>query len=354
MRWFPVVVGVSSAVMFAGIVTQEIGPDRDSAAIGAAVQPEVPLEADPQVVFSAAGVTEPQSKSVRIVGEVPGVIQSIPVRAGDTIAAGQVLVALQHDVQQASVDVAKAALDRAASNVERLRNGDRPEERAIAQAQFEEAEVALHAAERDVERVTQLVGEDAATKREALDAETARAAAAARSAAAKERWKLSEAGARPEDMARAEAELAQAQAQYDGARFTLEKAYIRSPIDGMVIYRYAEPGEYAHPDSAVPILTVGDRSTLHIRVDVDELNVGQVHIGQPVVATAQAYDQHRFTGCVVHIEPTLGRKNFRTFRTTERLDEKVQEVVVALDHGDDLPLELPMVVWFLNDAGSGR
>ena len=72
------------------------------------------------------------------------------------------------------------------------------------------------------------------------------------------------------------------------------------------------------------------------------------------LATAPAYDQRRFTGCVVHIEPTLGRKNFRTFRPTERLDEKVQEVVVALDQGDDLPLELPMVVWFFDDAGSGR
>ena len=354
MKRFVVALGIPSVALLAGTAFRGIGPHDDPAAIAGVVQPEAPLEADPQVVFSAAGVTEPQSKAVRIVGETPGVIQSIHVRAGDTITRGQVLVELQHDVQQAGVDVAKATLDRATSDVERLRNGDRPEDRAIARAQFDEAEVALRAAERDVERVARLVEEHSATEREALDAETVRATAAARSAAARERWKLSEAGARPEDLARAEAELAQARAQYDGARFLLEKAYICSPIDGIVIYRYAEPGEFTHPESTVPILTVGDRSTLHIRVDVDEINVAQVHLGQRVVATAPAYDQRRFTGYVVHIEPTLGRKNFRTFRPTERLDEKVQEIVVALDDGDDLPLELQMVVWFLNDPGGPR
>jgi HlyD family secretion protein len=81
-------------------------------------------------------------------------------------------------------------------------------------------------------------------------------------------------------------------------------------------------------------------------VDVDEMDIASVRVGQRVFATAPAFGNQRFYGRVTHIEPTLGRKNFRTNRPTERVDSKILEAVVALDSGETVPLELQMVVWF--------
>jgi len=64
---------------------------------------------------------------------------------------------------------------------------------------------------------------------------------------------------------------------------------------------------------------------------------------------APAFGSRRFSGRVVHIEPTLGRKNFRTGRPTEKIDTRIQEVVVALEDAELVPLELQMDVWFLDE-----
>ena len=72
-------------------------------------------------------------------------------------------------------------------------------------------------------------------------------------------------------------------------------------------------------------------------------------LGQRIFATAPAFETERFYGKVVHIEQTLGRKNFRTFQPTEKTDTKILEVVIALEDGRELPLDLQMTVWFLDD-----
>ncbi|MFH0983837.1 MAG: secretion protein HlyD, partial [Planctomycetota bacterium] len=72
-----------------------------------------------------------------------------------------------------------------------------------------------------------------------------------------------------------------------------------------------------------------------------------------VVATAEAFDDRKFTGRVVHLEPLMGRKSIRTERTTEQQDTKVREVLIELDPTDvDLPIDLQMTVRFLASAAS--
>jgi HlyD family secretion protein len=305
---------------------------------------------DAHVLFSAPGVTEPKSRTLQIVSELSGTLQVINVRAGDHVRRGQVLAALNNDIQQASVDLAQATLDRARAELAKLQNGDRPEERGVAKAQVDEAEASLSLAEFERRHVERMVEQNAVSDRELAQADYTLALAQARRAAAGNRWELSVAGPRSEDLRRAEATVREAEAQFDAAQGLLARTIIRSPIDGLVIYRFREPGETVFTDAPTPILSLGDRSELHVRVDVDEIDVGRVHTGQIVYATAPAYGARRFPGRVVHIEPTLGRKNFRTNRPTERVDTRVQEVVVALDQADEVPLELQMVVWFNDDT----
>ena len=66
-----------------------------------------------------------------------------------------------------------------------------------------------------------------------------------------------------------------------------------------------------------------------------------------------AFGSKRFTGRVVHIEQVLGCKNVHTYRPTEKIDTKILEVVIALDDGSELPLDLQMTTWFLFDEDPG-
>jgi HlyD family secretion protein len=310
--------------------------------------PASPAALGTDVLFVAPGLTEPRSKAIHLDFELPGTLRAVHVRAGDPVRKGQLLAELHDEMQKANVDLAQASLDRAQAELQRLRNGDRPQEVAAIRAQLDEAEAHLRFEKLEADSVEQLYQQNAASEQELLQARNDLALARARRDLAKSRWELSHAGARDEDLARAAAVVGEAEAKLAGARSVLQKTRIHSPIDGVVIYRYREPGEATPAGDGAPILTVGDCDALHVRVDVDEADVGRVSVGQRVYATAAALGDQRILGEVVHIEPTLGRKNFRTQHPTERIDTRIQEVVVRLDQHTDLPLGLQMAVWFLN------
>ena len=328
-------------------------PDQELAAEGIGAAHQSLMEVGQlDVLFVAPGVTEPRSKAIHIVSELPGRIAAVAVRAGDSVRRGQLLVELENDLQQASVDLARARLERAIANLRRLENGDREQEREALRAQLAEADAELELATSEAEWMEDMLEQDSASQREAARVRNALALARARRKMVQQRWELSNAGARWEDIAEAQAAVREAEAQLDSAKKLLERTAIRSPIDGKVIYRHKEPGEAVYAESPSPILTIGDCSALHIRVDVDEADIGKVWVSQKTYATVSAFGDQRFFGQVVHIEPTLGRKNFRTMRPTEWQDTKIQEVVVLLESGDDLPVELQMAVWFLDEPRS--
>lgn len=311
--------------------------------------PSWPSE-DSDVLFSAPGVTEPSTRTIQIFAELPGTIGKMYVQSGDRIKVGQPLFDLVNDAQEAEVKAYEAQVFRAQAELAKLQSWDRPEDRAMAKGQWEEAKAMVDRAAFELRRIESLKASSVATDKELHDVQNDSIVAQARETVAKARYDRSEAGPRPEEIALARAQVAQAQAQLYTAQRTLEKTRIRSPIDGIVIYRFREVGESVFPNVPAPVISIGNRDILHIRADVDELDLGKVKIGQRVFATCDAFGDRRFGGKVVGIAQTMGRKNFRTDRPTERADTKILEVVAALDAGQDLPVELQMAVWFLRDG----
>ncbi len=305
-------------------------------------------------LFVAPGVTEPRSKTIDITSVIPGRIRSIHVRAGDVVRKGELLAELEDELQVANVALARARLDRAVAGLRRLENGDRKQERDTIRAQLEEAEAVLELAEFEAARIEETRQKGSATDREVARAANALTMAESRHVIAQQNWELSCAGARWEDIVEAKAVVNEAEAKLESAKTLLDKTTIRSPIDGKVIYRYLEPGETVPSFQSTPILALGDCTSIHVRVDVDEADIARVWVNQRVYATVPAFGDRKFHGSVVHVEPTLGRKNFRTYDPAERFDTKILEVVVRLDDGLALPIELQTAVWFLKDSTSGR
>ena len=74
---------------------------------------------------------------------------------------------------------------------------------------------------------------------------------------------------------------------------------IRAPLDGVVVYRAVEPGEYAAPGA--PLLTIGDLERLNLTVYVPEDRYGQIMLGSTYPVSVDSYPSATFTGTVTHI-----------------------------------------------------
>jgi len=98
------------------------------------------------------------------------------------------------------------------------------------------------------------------------------------------------------------------------------------------------------------VLTIGDRKTLRVRVDVDETDVAKVIVGQRAYVTADAFGQQKFWGHVIRVGQQLGPKNVRTDEPTEKVDTKILETLVDLDPGSKLPDGLRVDAFILPDA----
>ena len=81
------------------------------------------------------------------------------------------------------------------------------------------------------------------------------------------------------DEANAQASVAQARANLRSDETNLDKASIRSPIDGVVLTREVEPGQTVAASSRRRCFKLAeDLAKMELQVDVDEADVGQVKV----------------------------------------------------------------------------
>jgi ABC exporter DevB family membrane fusion protein len=325
---------------------------------GTLINPVLALNEEPVVSripqqgswVAAAGRVEPVSEEMRLGFDISGKIREVLVEEGDTVAKGQAVARLvDDDIQarlaqaQSNVQALKAALDKTIA-------GARSMERAEAEQAFREARHVMHNAQQEYERRAKLVAQGVISREEADRFEKDFLVAQQEANRARERYHLVDDPTREEDVRRAEAEYAQAQAQLQEAQAFVDKALIHSPIDGVVLRKHRRAGEMVSTNFDTPVVTVGDVSTLRVRADVDEKDVAKVKVGQRAYAVADAYGGQRFEGKVIRIARMLGRKNVRTDDPAERMDTKVLETLIEFAPGTSIPVGMRMDVFILLDG----
>lgn len=101
------------------------------------------------------------------------------------------------------------------------------------------------------------------------------------------------------ELARAETQLAQAQISLERAQKNLERATLRAPFAGVVTAVYVSEGELAS-GVAVDLL---DPASMEVVLDVDEIDVGDLAVGQPAQVTFQPWPDEIFDTGVASIAP---------------------------------------------------
>lgn len=106
-----------------------------------------------------------------------------------------------------------------------------------------------------------------------------------------------------------------------------QKARVTAPMSGVVIKKGVELGETVTSgvssfNAGTVLFTVADLKSLIIRVNLNEVDIAKVHVGQPVRITLDAYPQKVFTGKVSFVAPSADLvEKIKVFKVEVSLDE---------------------------------
>ena len=302
----------------------------------------------PPPVLAAPGRVEGQSEVVEVGAAVDGVLAEVLVKEGQAVKAGELIARIACDDLEAEIGAAKAAEQSARQAKVRLVRGSRDEERRAAAADEAAARAALGEAQDQYKRFSALIKDGIVPQDQFDRASRQLEAAQAAAAAAVARERLVSADPLPEDLQRADAEIALSERRAASAQARFEKCSVRSPIDGTVLKRHREPGESISVFVPRPIVSVANVTALRIRAEVDERDIARVREGQRARVMIDAFPDQPFNGTVRRIGSLMGRKTVRAGDPAEKADRDVLEVLIDIDKPDPkLVIGLRVTVSFL-------
>jgi HlyD family secretion protein len=262
-------------------------------------------------------------------------IDDIPVREGDGVVAGQVLVVLEQDELQARLLEAQGRLGQTQAALQTLQQGTRPEEiarlRGLVQetrATITQNEAALTAAEaslvddqRNAQRLQRLYQEGAVSQRELETAETrlqnTRAEVSRLQASiqgSQSRLRQTQAQLNQAIAGPLSSELSELRAARDAAagaaqqvQAQLTNRIIRAVSHGVVTRRDLDPGDVVVAGNR--ILQVANRDTLELVADVQEADISRIRINALSYVVLDALPEQTIQGRVTQIGSEVNPEN---------------------------------------------
>jgi HlyD family secretion protein len=110
-------------------------------------------------------------------------------------------------------------------------------------------------------------------------------------------------GTRPTEVQVLEKDLALAELSLEEAQADLARATVTAPFTGTVLEVVVKPGEVVGVYSA--LVKIADLQQLEVRARIDEVDVGQVAPGQVVTVTLDAYPGRPIRGSVAEVAPAV-------------------------------------------------
>lgn len=264
--------------------------------VGPAVVVDVVRRSDLVQTVVASGHVETPYR-VEIGSQITGTVEEVLVTEGQTVLEGQPLIRLDSRELRATLIQAQGALAQAEARLRQMQELVLPAAKeALAQTQ-----AVLLNAQQSYDRTVELARTGSAT-RVALD-DAVRALNVARTQARSAELQVFTASPGGSDAVMAQTQLDQARASLETASSRLAYATISAPRDGVLISRAVERGTVAQPGKA--LLVLAPRGETQLVIQLDERNLGLVALGQPALASADAFPGDRMDAIVVYINPGI-------------------------------------------------
>ena len=272
---------------------------------------------------SASGKIQPEIE-VKITAEVNGQIVDLPVKEGDVVKKGDLLVQLNPDIYEAALLRAEASLNSARSNL------------ASARAQVVQGEANQFAAAKAFERAQSLLASKVISQAEFDQNEASYLTANANLTSAKE------------SVRSAEFAIQSGEASLQEARDNLSRTTLVAPQAGVVTALSKEVGESVQGNGFTAgevIMNVSDLSTMEVNVEVNESDIVRIHMDDEAEIEVDAYLGETFSGRVTEIGNTAlnaGMNGFSMDQVTNfsvkiRLDRSSYMHLVEGDHDHETP-----------------
>ena len=242
----------------------------------------------------AAGNGRIEAVEIDIAARTAGRIREILVNEGDFVRAGQVLAKMDTAVLEAQLREAEAQLRRARIGIETAQSlvTQREAEKQAAEALIAQRKAEFDAAQKRLARTRELVTKDVVSKAQFDDDRAAAAAAKAAVGAAE-----AQAAAAQAAIGRARSDVIAAEASVEAARATLQRiqadiddSVLKSPRDGRVQYRVAQPGEVLSPGGVV--LNMVDLTDVYMTFFLPTEQAGRIALGAEARLVLDAAPQY--------------------------------------------------------------
>ena len=225
---------------------------------------EAATKGELMLTVATTGYIQPV-ESIDVGTEVSGTIENVYVDYNDVVKKGQLLAVLDKTKYQSAYDKAKASLDAANASVE------------SAKAQLFQADKIFQ-------------------RNKALYASTNGALPSANDY---DRY-FSDYLAAKAQVDNAIALKMQAKNSVDSAQYDLEKTYIYSPVDGIILVRSIDAGQTVAASFQTPVLfkIAKDLTKMELQASIDEADVAKIKEGQKVTFSVDAYPEKVFEASI--------------------------------------------------------
>ncbi|WP_447910777.1 HlyD family secretion protein [Brevundimonas bullata] len=234
---------------------------------------------------------------IQVAARRGGVVREVLVQEGDRVTAGQIL-ARQED------DEARLSLQSATADV------------AQAESQLRLINVEIATAQREYDRLQKLVATNFVAAQRLDQARDAIASAQARLGAQ-------------------QAAVQTARARRDQAVYNVELTVIRAPQNGRIVRRYANPGAGASTLNVSNMFDLEPDAPRIARAEIVEADIPNITTDQAVEITPEGDPSKVYIGKVLRRAAVFGARKLASDDPSQRTDERVVEVVVAVN---DAPL----------------
>lgn len=234
-----------------------------------APEPDAP---PPSTVFNrqvaGIGITEPQSENIALGTNLSGIVMKVDVQVGDSVQAGTPLFSIDDRATRAALATARVQAADAKHQYQLYQNV--PDKRAISSDELSRRRYASELANAKVKE---------------LETE-------------------------------------------------LDRLQVKAPINGTILRINVRPGEFAAAGPATnnPLVLMGDISTMHVRVEVDEADALRVQPGAKAVGRLRGYADRQADLTLVRKEYYVKPKRSLTGDGNERVDTRVQELIYSFDN----------------------
>jgi HlyD family secretion protein len=267
---------------------------------------------------STNGRVEPETNN-QFYSPIATTVKAVYVQPGDKVKAGQLLMVLDDLDARAHEASAESGVKAAQASLYAATHNGTQEQRQMSAGDIARAQLERDQAQHDLDALTKLNATGAASASEVNAArervQTAEASLNASQQSASNRYS-------PEEVARAQAAVADAEAGLAAARKVVAQTVIRATVSGTVYSVGVTPTEFAEQGKL--LLQLADLSHERVRAYFDEPDIGLLATGQKIVIKWDAKPGHEWHGHIV-LAPitviTYGTRN-------------VGEVLVAIDDAD--------------------